>query len=239
MIAVAEVTEVLKDAPGLRCRFRDLVGSGTAASDFVRVLCPRMHTTGGASAWLPEVGELGVVVQTWDGTWIWLGSLPYLNAHQFDMTPGLAYLRHPSGLVVQVREGGDFELAHPSGLRITIAKEAGALPALKATSSPTTGDTAAPVVEVVHPSGATVEIDPEGNGKVRGFASLVFQDGEKRFSMEGLFDYLKDTLVSWAKSHTHTSASSGSPTSAPIQSLTDPAKDSCCSPASFKGPQGG
>ena len=239
MIAVAEVSEVLRDVPGIRVRFRDLAPSGTAASDFVRVLCPRMHTTGGAAGWLPEVGELGVVVQTWDGTWIWLGSLPFLNGHQFDLTPGLAFLRHPSGLAIQVREKGDFELSHPSGLRVTIAKEPGALPALEATSSPTTGDTTAPVVEIVHPSGASVEIDADGNGKVRGFASLVFQDGEKRFSMEGLFDYLKDTLVSWAKGHTHTSASSGSPTSAPLQALADPSKDACCSPTTFKGPQGG
>lgn len=162
MIYIAEVVEVLEDYPGVRVRFRDLVRSGYAAEDFVRVLCPRMSRNGGASGWLPVKGELGYVAQLNGGAYLWLGSAPMLDGHQFDLTPGLAFLRHDSGLTIQIRENGDFEVAHPSGARLTISKEDGPLPELKATSSPTTGDTEPPVVRLDHPSGASFAISKTG-----------------------------------------------------------------------------
>ncbi len=226
MIYIAEVVEVLPKQGGVRVRFRDLVRSGFAAEDFVRVLRPRMHTTGGASSWLPEKGELGAVGEVYGGHFLWMGSLPFLDENQVDPTEGLAFLRHESGVVVQVRPTGEMELSHPSGMRLTIAKAAGALPALQATSSPKVGDTTPPVVELVHPSGAAVSIDADGNGKLHGFASLGFQDGTKRFCMED--------LLTWIEGHVHTSASAGTPTSAPT--TTPPA--SSLSPASFTGPTG-
>lgn len=162
MIYIAEVVEILKDYPGLRVRFRDLVQSGFAAEDFVRVLCPRMSKSGGASGWLPVVGEFGFVAELNGGAYVWLGSVGMLDGHQFDLTPGLAFLRHDSGLTIQIRENGDFEVAHPSGARLTISKEDAPLPELKATSTPTTGDTEAPVVRLDHPSGTSFSISKGG-----------------------------------------------------------------------------
>jgi len=231
---MAEVVEVLKDWPGLRVRFRDLVPSGDAAQSFVRVLCPRMSEKGGAAAWMPEVGEMGLVTEIFGGYFVWLGSMAMLDKNQFDLTAGLAFLRHQSGLTIQIREKGDFEILHPSGFRITIGKEAGALPALEKTSTPTTGDTTAPVLEVIHPSGATFSVDGDGNGVVKGFASLVFQEGSKRFAMEGLFDYVK-SMATWIRAHTHISSGAGVPNSPP----SDPVLADTCSPDTFLGPQGG
>lgn len=226
MIYVAEVVERDPVRGGVRVRFRDLVRSGFAAEDFVRVLRPRMHTTGGAASWLPEKGELGAVGEVFGGHFLWLGSLPFLDANQLDPTDGIAYLRHESGVVVQIRPTGEFEISHPSGMRFTIGKAQGALPALQATSSPTVGDTTPPVVELAHPSGASIEIDADGNGKLHGFASLAFQDGSKRFCMED--------LITWIEGHVHTSGSAGTPTSAPT--TAPPA--SSLSPTSFTGPTG-
>lgn len=238
MIYVAQVVEVLPEVPGIRVRFRDLVRSGFAQADFVRVLMPRMHETGGAASWLPEVDELGLVAEVYGSHFVWLGSLPFLDKNQADLTAGLAFLRHQSGVALQIRDKGDVELLHPSGLRITISKAGGQLPALKATSSPVVGDSTPPIVEIVHPSGAAVTIDASGNGVIHGFASLAFQDGTKRFSMEGLFDYLKNTVVSWLNAHVHTSGSAGSPTSAPTSPVASPVDSDCLSPSSFQGPQG-
>ena len=96
-----------------------------------------------------------------------------------------------------------------------------------------------PILTLAHPSGAEVRVDADGHAVLHGFASMTFQDGPKRFSMEGLFDYV-DSLVTWIKAHTHQANQSNAPTNVPIQadSLNAPQADSCLSPATFKGPQG-
>jgi len=239
-LCVAEVVEVVPEQGGVRVRFKDLVHSGFGSYDFVRVLQTRMSEKNGACLWLPEVGEFGVVGCLEGGYYIWLGSLPYLNKNQVDPADGIYYMRHQSGIVVQIRKSGDFEVSHPSGFRITVSKEAGALPELEATSdTECLGDTGPPVLEINHPSGAIVSLDADGNGEFKGFKTVTFQEGDKRFAMEGLFDYVKETLVAWATDHTHTSVSPGSPTSAPIETLDDPVLDDTCSPDTFLGPQGG
>ena len=113
MIYAAVVVEVMPELPGVRVRFKDLVRSGFAQYDFARVLMPRMSPLGGASAWLPEVDEFGLVAELDGGYFVWLGSLPFLDKNQIDPTPGIAYLRHQSGVVVQARQNGDLEVAHP------------------------------------------------------------------------------------------------------------------------------
>lgn len=238
MIYAAVVTEVMPAIPGLRVRFKDLAPSGFAQYDFVRILATRSSPTGGASGWLPEVDELGVVGELEGGYLVWLGSLPYLDKNQVDPTPGLAFWKHQSGVVLQVRENGDTELSHPSGLKFTLSRDGAPLPALQASSQPPAADAVAPVLTIAFPSGAEVKVDADGNAVLHQFASMAFQDGTHRFSMDGLFDYVKNTLAALFKTHTHTSAAAGSPTSAPIQTLADPVDSSCLSPASFKGPQG-
>jgi len=238
MIYAAVVVEVMPEVPGVRVRFKDLVRSGFAQYDFARVMVPKMAPLGGASAWMPEVDEFGIVAELVGGYYVWLGSLPFLDKNQIDPTPGIAYLKHQSGVVLQVRQNGDFEVAHPSGLRLTVSRDGAALPALQASSNPPVGDTVVPVLSIVHPSGAEVKVDKDGHGIVHGFASLTFQDGIKRFSMEGLFSYVKDTLVPWINGHQHTATGATSITTAPSSSVSVPVDSSCLSPATFKGPQG-
>jgi hypothetical protein len=238
MIYAAVVTEVMPAVPGVRVRFKDLAPSGFAQYDFARVLTPRMSSTGGAASWLPEVDELGVVGELEGGYLVWLGSLPFLDKNQADPTPGLAFWKHQSGVVLQVRENGDTELSHPSGLRFTVSRDGDALPALQATSQPPARDGVVPVLTISHPSGAEVKVDADGNGVLHGFASLTIQDGTKRFSMEGLFDFVA-SFVTWAKTHTHSGVTGGGGTTgAPVGLPSDPVADSCLSPATLKGPQG-
>jgi hypothetical protein len=238
MIYAAIVREVMTDPPGVRVQFKDLVRSGFAQYDFARVMVPKMAPLGGASSWLPEVGEFGIVAELDGGYYVWLGALPFMDKNQSDPTPGIAYLKHQSGVVLQVRQNGDFEVAHPSGLRLTVSRDGAALPALQASSNPPVGDTVVPILSLVHPSGAEVKVDADGHGLVHGFASLTFQDGDKRFSMEGLFSYVKDTLVPWIKGHKHTATGATAITTVPTSLPEDPVDSSCLSPAAFKGPQG-
>lgn len=226
MIFLAEVYEVIPDPlrPGVKVVFEDLVRAGENAYEFVRVLQSRMSPKGGASLWLPEVGELGAVGLTGGGYYIWLGSLPYLNENQVDSTPGIYYLKHQSGTTIQIRPNGDTEVCHPSGGRITLGQAAGALEKLQNTSKPvTTGNTSAPYLQISHPSGALIQIDQSGNGVLSGFASLKFQNGANRFVM--------DPLISAYNSHTHGSSGAG----IPIVQLVE---NNICSPAKFQGPQG-
>lgn len=235
MLHAAEVIEVLPRVGGVRVRYRDLVQSGRG--DFVRVLQGRMHSTGGAALWLPEEGELGVVGDVSGLFQVWMGSLPYQDASQVDPSPGILYVRHQSGLEIQVRKEGDFQLSHPSGFRLTVAQAAGALPGLKATSLPaSSGDVGAPVLEIVHPSGAMVSIDRDGNGKIEGFQSLALQGGSKRFAMEGLADWIQGALGDWLKAHAH--PVSGGSTLAPSTPPPVLAKDKALTPSSLVGPQG-
>ena len=172
MLFEATVIKVLPKVGGVRVRFRDLVPSGVGVNDFVRVLQRRMSKGGGATLDLPEEGEHGIVGMMAGGTYVWLGSTPLLDGNQVDPTPGLAFYRHRSGLTVQARDNGDFELLHPSGCRLTLGVSAGPLPALQKTSRtyPTGGET--PILEIAHPSGTTLTIDASGKVKVTGISDL-------------------------------------------------------------------
>jgi hypothetical protein len=224
----AMVLEQVPERGGVKVRFTDMVESGFAQNDFVRVLCARSSKGGGASQWLPEVGELGVVGVLFNSFYVWVGSLPFQDQNQIDATTDLAFLRHQSGVQTQVRGNGDVEVLHPSGARITISQEAGALPDLQATSQPATrGNTSAPVIELSHPAGGAIQIDAEGNLVINGFESVTFQDGAARFVMDALVDSFNN--------HLHTTTTPGNPTSVPTVPLV---KDDVCSPNTFKGPVG-
>jgi phage baseplate assembly protein gpV len=164
----AEVTEVLPKVAGVRVRFRDLVPSGFGMNDYVLVLNSRMSDKGGASLWLPEVGEHGLVVKLSGGICVWLGSLPYLDKNQVDPTPNIAYFRHPSGVTAQARDNGDLEILHPSGFRVTVSASGGAMPTLQKTSQADSHGGASPMLMISHPGGASASIDQGGNVKVEG-----------------------------------------------------------------------
>src|SRR5271157_1106667 len=103
MFFEAIVTEVLPKVAGVRVRFQDLVPTGFGMNDYVRVLSRRMSKTGGADLDLPVKEEHGVVCQLAGGICVWLGAFPFLDANQIDPTPGIAYDRHESGVVTQIR----------------------------------------------------------------------------------------------------------------------------------------
>jgi hypothetical protein len=219
---------VLPARGGVRVRFQDMVRSGFAPSDFVRVLQRQMSPLGAASLWLPCKGTTGVVGILDGGTYVWLGALPYLNANQVDPSPDVLYVRHQSGTTVQVRQNGDMEVLHPSGTRLTMSQDGAALPALQNTSNPqTAGNSSAPVVQLAHASGALLQIDAEGHGVLQGFASLAFQGGSAQFCM--------DALVDWLNAHTHGNGNLGSPTTGPVVPAV---KATVCSPTTFTGPVG-
>jgi hypothetical protein len=190
-----------------------------------------MGILGGAALWLPEPGELGVVGVLLAGYYVWLGSLPFQEKNQVDPTKDIYYLRHQSGVVVQIRPNGDHEIIHPSGSRISISQDGGALPVLqtKNATPQIKGNTSPPTIEISHPSGGMIQIDGDGHLNVEGFASVTFQAGDKRFCM--------DTLVDRFNSHTHPYIDDGSPmtTSGPTTALV---KNEVCSPATFLGPEG-
>lgn len=161
-LSYVKVVEVLPDRGGVRVQFSDLVYSGASQNDFVRVLQSRMSPSGGASLFLPEVGEFGVVAETVGGNLFWMGSLPFLDANQIDPTPGIAYWRHQSGLTMQARLNGDFEVLHPSNLRITVGSEGGPLPPLLRSGPITSQGGPVPSIEVDHPSGFNLMIGQDG-----------------------------------------------------------------------------
>lgn len=170
----AVVTKVLPERYGVLVRFSGGMATydmGDENSMFVRVLTRRAHPAGGAVVDLPQVGELGLVVDLEDGHQIWMGSIHWEDTNWVDPTINLLMERHTSGVVSQIRKNGDMQLSHPSGLRVTIAEAQGALPDLQRE-----GDAALPpkgpcVVEIEHPSGTTIQI-LEG-GRVVVSANLV------------------------------------------------------------------
>jgi hypothetical protein len=164
----AVVTKVLPEVAGVRVRFRDLVPSGFGMNDYALVLNARMSSKGGASLWLPEVEEHGLVAQLTGGIYVWLGSLPFLDKNQVDPTPNIAYMRHASGVTAQVRDNGDFEILHPSGFRITVSASGGAMPALQRSAQVDSHGGASPKLIISHPSGALFSIDQGGDVKVEG-----------------------------------------------------------------------
>ena len=186
MLYEAVVTEVLPKVGGVRVRFRDLVPSGFGINDYVRVLCKRMSAQGGAALDLPEPGEHGVVGRMAGGTCVWLGATPFLDQNQVDPTEGIAYYRHRSGVVFQERDNGDFEIAHPSGLRFTVSADGAALPSLQATSKPLPRGGGVPTVILSHPSGTQIIITPDGSesGVVTGDVSLT-ASGKATISADG------------------------------------------------------
>ena len=171
----AVVTEVLPKVAGVRVRFRDLVPSGFGMNDYALVLNARMSTTGGASLWLPEKGEHGLVVKLTGGVYVWMGSLPFLDQNQIDPTPNIAYLRHPSGVTAQIRDNGDFEILHPSGFRFTVSTDGAAMPELQHSARVDTHGGEVPVMTISHPSGGSATMDKDGNVTVVGESEITFR----------------------------------------------------------------
>jgi hypothetical protein len=245
---LATVHQVLPDRHGVLVSFRDLSSTfdvGRYEQGFVRVGVPRAHPTGGSSVRLPEVGELGVVLELDGGFLVWLCALHWQDHHQIDPDSDLEQDRHASGLLRRIRHNGDAEWLHPSGLRITVSRDGQALPPPKRKGEGFMPDATLPhlvmdhpkagtlhfssegTVELKHPSGGQITISPEGDLSLKGFASTSFETAARRFVMQDLLD--------WLKNHTHTSGASGAPTSPPIQvgALTP---DTYCTPDTFKGP---
>lgn len=248
MFHLATVYEVLPEKHGVLVTFRDLSATydvGLFESGFVRVAADRAHPTGGASVRLPEIGELGVVLELEGGLLVWLCSLHWQDHHQIDPDPDLELHRHPSGILQRIRRNGDAEWRHPSGFRITVSQDGKALPKPRRKGEGFEPDAKVPhlVLEhpsagvlrftpdgdviLEHPSGGKATLSPKGELALGGFKSIGFEAAAQRFVMEPLLD--------WLKAHTHTSGSSGSPTSPPCEagSLTP---DSHCTPETFKGP---
>lgn len=244
--SLATVAKVLPERHGVLVRFAGGAASydtGDDSGPFVRVLARRAHPSGGAEVDLPQVGELGVVVELDDQHQVWLGSIHWQDLNQIDPTTDLSMRRHTSGVTRQARANGDVQFDHPSGLRITIAEAKGALPALQRK-----GDVAQPPVgpvdvEVAHPSGwnmhldndgaltltfpsgGLISVDKDGKMMVKNFAEVGLQDANARFVMEALFD--------WVKNHTHSGVQAGGGTTGQPSS---PPPDASLSPTTFKGP---
>lgn len=248
ILHLATVYQVLTEKHGVLVTFRDLSATldvGLYEQGFVRVGASRAHPTGGASISLPEVGELGVVLELEGGLLVWLCALHWQDHHQIDPEPDLEQHRHPSGVLRRIRGNGDAEWRHPSGLRLTVSRDGEALPPPKRKGEGFEPDARLPHLVLEHPAAGTLHLTPEGEvafehpagGKIRlskdgdltfeGFGSTGFQEAARRFVMEPLLD--------WLKTHTHTSTAPGAPTSPPIQahSLTP---DDYCTPDTFKGP---
>lgn len=241
---LCQVFQVLPDRHGVLVTFRDGTWTPDTQQTFCRVLARRAHPKGGASTELPEVGELGMVMELDGGFHIWMGSLHYQAEGENQVEPelGARVDRDSAGLVRRSRANGDAEWSHPSGLRITVSEDGQALPDLQRPGSPK--NSKAPALELEHPSGAKVTITKEGDLTILGPSgaklavskdgalvmesceSIKFQGGAKKFAMEDLY--------TWAQTHTHTCTSPGSPSSAPI--TAPPA--SSVSPATFTGPAG-
>lgn len=250
MISPAQVTEVLHERHGVMVAFRDGVYFPTGGQRFVRVLADRAHASGGASIRLPQVGELGLVVEVDESLSVWLGSLHWQDVNQVDGEPYLDAFRHESGFRRHLHRNGDLQLDHPSGVSLRIVEKGkdgsgSPLDAPHGSSVPPLAVTPAPWVvldhptagsfrmrpdgtlEVLHKAGGSMVVDPTGKLVVHGFASVTFQDGAKRFCMEALFD--------WIKTHTHGGVTAGgAATGAP--SVAPPAAS--LSPTTFLGPNG-
>jgi hypothetical protein len=243
---MATVSKVLPDRHGVLVTLNNGVGSidtGDTDGHFVRVLARRAHPNRGAEIMLPEVGELGLVLELNDLHQFWVGSIHWQGNNQVDGTEELTMLRHGSGVLHQTRQNGDVQFDHPSGLRVTVAAVQGALEALgrhgDAGVEPGKGDCD---LELEHPSGLKIHVDKDGaltttfpaggsfavdkDGALvaQGFASMALQDANARFCMEALFD--------WAKTHQHTAQGATSITTKPT---TDPPA-TALSPSTFKGP---
>ncbi|MBI3131479.1 MAG: hypothetical protein HYZ13_09150 [Acidobacteria bacterium] len=245
---LATVYEVLPEKHGVLVAFRDLSAAydvGRLESGFVRVAAERAHPTGGAAVRLPEVGELGVVLELDGGFLVWLCSLHWQDHHQIDPDPDLELHRHPSGVLRRIRANGDTEWLHPSGVRVTVSRDGQPLSKPKRKGEGFEPDGTVPHLVMAHPavgilrlspegeialehaSGGTINVSAEGNLRFQGFASTGFEAAAKRFVMEPLLD--------WLKAHTHASAAPGSPTSTPLQA-GDLRPDTHCTPDTFKGP---
>lgn len=228
MFRLARVIERFPDKGGVRVLFRDASATGKQANHFVRVLQRRAHPSLGSSVELPAEGELGLLAELSGLGYVWLGSVHMQDQNQIDGTDGLFFWRHDSGVQIQVRPDGSFQLDHPSGTKLAFGPSDADLPALKATSKVAPGTAPDPWVRLTHSSGLSFKVSPSGDLTITGLGSVSIGDSNlKRLVMEPLLD--------WLASHTHTSASAGSPTSTPIQALDH---DSMLSTAKIKAEQG-
>lgn len=244
--AFAIVTKQLPERHGVLVRFPGGVASFDTGEDdgpFVRVLARRAHAAGGAEVELPQVGELGVVLELDDGHQVWLGAVHWQDVNQIDPTTNLSMRRHTSGVTRQIRENGDMQLDHPSGLRITVAEAQGSLPPLERKGDAEQPPVGPVDVELSHPSGwnmhldndgaltvafpagGTISVDKDGKLALHGFSEVALQDANARFCMEALFD--------WVKNHKHTGVQTGGGVTGGPQ--TQP-PDSSLSPTTFNGP---
>lgn len=188
ILHLATVYRVLPEKHGVLVAFRDLSATldvGLYEQGFVRVGASRAHPTGGASQNLPEVGELGVVLELEGGLLVWLCALHWQDHHQIDPDPDLYMHRHASGFVRQIRGNGDAEWRHPSGLRMSVAQEVGGLPPLLRTGTGFEATAPVPTVELDHPSGLNLTIAPDG-----GVSLNLPSGGGVDFSADGAMSIL-------------------------------------------------
>lgn len=244
--AFAVVTQEIPERHGVLVKFANAsssIDTGDESGAFVRVLARRAHPAGGSEIDLPQVGELGVVLELTDGHQVWIGSIHWQDLNQIDPSTWLQLRRHTSGVAHQTRRNGDMQLDHPSGLRITIAEAKGALAALQRKGNATLPPKGPVDIEVDHPSGLNIHIDndgalacafpagggvtidKDGNFSAAGFSTMSLQDANARFCMEALFDYVK--------THTHSGVTTGSGNSG---APSAPPPENSLSPSTFKGP---
>ena len=161
---LAVVHTVLPERHGVLVTYRSGVSftQSDTGDRFVRVLAPRAHAVGGSSVSLPEIGELGVVLDIDEEISVWIGSLHWMLGNQAEPSEDLWSWRHQSGVSMQVRGRGDMQLDHPSGLRVRFASEDAPLPEVKNSTSPGAIIQDVVFVEVYHPSGAYLTISEIG-----------------------------------------------------------------------------
>jgi len=257
-MSTLQLAQVFKQLPaqgGVLVVFRDASHSVETPTTFCRVLSKRAHPVYGASQDLPEEGELGVVAELAGGFLVWIGGLPYQDANQVDPTVGLAMDIHTSGVIRRTMANGDFETTHPSGLRFTVSQDGEALPDPLHSSKTNAPSVEAPHVNLVHPAGGELHLDPDGNLTMQGFKSFTFNlpgggqlavDDDGNLVLDGLESvkfqtgsnrFVMDTILAWLSSHTHGNGNNGASTAKPNEAsgLTPAAM---CSPAKFTGPQG-
>ena len=171
MINPAVVTKVLPERHGVLVSFRngvefhENVGNDSDLR-FVRVLERRAHNFGGATVCLPQVGELGLVLDVDPSLAVWIGSIPWEKANQMDPRPGIEAWRHASGVQLLVLDNGDTQFWHPTGVGFTVSRSGETIPEMAGSMPPERLQYAdadqSPHVFMQHPSGFSLRVNPAG-----------------------------------------------------------------------------
>lgn len=258
------VVQVFPELHGVNVVFPDGVSYPQGQTEtFVRVLSRRAHPQGGAEVCLPQIGELGLVLQVDDDLAVWLGGIHPREESQVPTEEFLSYSRHESGYRHHVHANGDLQVETPHGVVLRITKGADALPRPQGTAKPIEVQFDPPWMEISHPKAGKVTANPDGDivvdhpgaGKLSLLADgtlklehssggLLQADSGGTLEASGWSEvafqtaearFCMEDFWTWAKTHTHAGVMPGGATTAiPVT----PPPDSGLSPTTFKGPKG-